>query len=134
MKCASTGEARPLPDEETAGMRRAAKRFHYCANAAGAAMLHALGGISCKVSEGIATAGTLEALKFFLSCASWDAGAPILPRASGMALRAGSGGAHLAFPRPRIERLVQIFPPCRSFCAEIVLKLSFTSHNIQRAV
>ena len=61
----------------------------------------ALGGINCKASEGIATADTLEALKFFLSYASWDTDAPTLLRASGMALPAGSGGARLAFPRPR---------------------------------
>ena len=72
-----------------------------CASAAGAAMLHALGGTNCKVSEGAAAAGTLEALKLFLSYASWDTDASTLLRASGMILRAGSGGAHLAFPRPR---------------------------------
>ena len=93
MQCASTGEARPLPGEEAAGAKRIAKRFHCCASAAGAAMLHALGGINCKVSEGIAAAGTLEALKFFLSYASWNTDASILLRASGMILRTGSGEA-----------------------------------------
>ena len=33
-------------------------------------MLHALGGANCKISEGAAAAGALEALKLFLSCAS----------------------------------------------------------------
>ena len=61
-------------------------------------MLHALGGINCKIGEGIATAGTLEALRLFLSCASWNTDASILFRASDMILRAGSDGAHLAFP------------------------------------
>ena len=101
MQCASAGEARPLPGEEIADIKRTAKRFHYCANAAGAAVLHALGGINCKASEGTAAAGALEALKLFLSCASWNADASTLFRASGMALRIGSDGAHLGFPRSR---------------------------------
>ena len=48
---------RPLPDEEVADVKRITKRFHYCANAADAGMLHALGDINCKVSEGAAAAG-----------------------------------------------------------------------------
>ncbi len=83
------------------GLCPIAKKFHYCANAADAAMLHALGGINSKAGEGIATADTLQALAFFLSYASWNTGACALLRASGMALRAGNGGAHLAFPRSR---------------------------------
>ena len=101
MQHANTDKTRPLSDEEITDVKRITKRFHYCASAAGAAMLHALGGINCKVSEGIATAGTLEALKFFLSYASWNTDASILFRASGMILRIGSDGAHLVFPRSR---------------------------------
>ena len=61
------------------------KKLNYCANAAGAAMLRALGGTSAKISASIATADTLKAAKFFLGYASWSTGAPTLPRASGAA-------------------------------------------------
>ena len=113
MQYANTDETRPLSDEEVADVKRITKRFHYYANAVDATMLHALGDINCKVSEGIATAGTLEALKLFLSCASWSAGAPTLLRASGMALRTGSNGARLVFPRSRSPRVIIVWGvPC----------------------
>ena len=101
MQYANTDKTRPLSDEEITDVKRITKRFHYYANAVDATMLHALDDINCKVSEGIATADTLEALKFFLSYASWNTDASILFRASDMTLRIDSDGAHLVFPRSR---------------------------------
>ena len=62
-------------------------------------MLRALSDIATKTANG--TTETMDAINFFMGYASWHPGASALFRASGMALRAGSGGARLAAPKLR---------------------------------